>query len=417
MAYRNYFRSVLNDNFKILTWVLIFFIAITPNFIFFQSARASTYLGGWTITNKVMLGASLLIDATKTVVINGANVVKTSNAVIKPTATQVAKMIVKTGAVLAVDLAIKSLIGAVDYVMDNANNQVVYQPASDPKLPTIPKIWTYQGYHEQVGVHSTANAACQASLPYISNKNPTYLIKTATVSNETATSATCAFRNEQNQVKELITLNYINNPYYDPAAQKEPEQKTIPYTTVAQEIIDQAETDQRPGAYVGDVANDLLANDAATQSDVETQLNTNAKTQTSESASAQTTPKDPAAPEAGSNITISFPVFCSWAPVVCETAQSALDFMTDFSPDQDSSEVTVQQDNTIIFDDSQRFNFSSSCPSPEQFSVSFFGVTQNLEFSYQPLCNFMNMIKPFVVAGSYLIGAYIVMGLSRGSAD
>ena len=110
-------------------------------------------------------------------------------------------------------------------------------------------------------------------------------------------------------------------------------------------------------------------------------------------------------------------MFCNWAPIVCEAAQTAVNFMTDFEPDTQSGEVTIHQDNNIIFDDSQRINFSSSCPSPEQFSVSFFGASQNLEFSYQPLCNFMSMIKPFVVAGSYVIGAYIVMGLSRGSAD
>ncbi|MFW2002610.1 replication initiation factor domain-containing protein [Acinetobacter ursingii] len=47
----------------------------------------------------------------------------------------------------------------------------------------------------------------------------------------------------------------------------------------------------------------------------------------------------------------------------------------------------------------------------------FMGQTQNLEFSYQPLCQFMSMIRPFVIAIAYLIGAYILMGLSRGSSE
>lgn len=418
---------------KILVLLLCFNIVLAPTYVF-----ANTYLGGWTITNKVMQGASLLIDATKTAVINGANVVKTSNAVIKPTASQVAKMIVKTGAVLAVDLAIKSLIGAVDYVMDNANNQVVYQPPVNPNLPTIPKIWTYQGYHQQVGVHSTANAACQASLSYISSQNPSYLIKTATVSNETATSATCVFRNEQNQVKTLITLNYINNPYYDPTAQEETDKKTIPYTTVAQEIIDQAETDQRAGAYVGDVANDLLANDAATQSDVENQLNTNSKTQTSEAAEAEATPKDPASPEAGTNIKITFPVFCGWAPLVCEAAQSAIKFpitVTNWwntatqsisaswlsfkewldwtKNDSELPETETNQVTELPIPELQEnaISWSASCPPDVQVPINLYGQSSTLTFSWSPWCQLLNVIKPAVIASSYIGAAFIVLGL------
>ena len=82
-----------------------------------------------------------------------------------------------------------------------------------------------------------------------------------------------------------------------------------------------------------------------------------------------------------------------------------------------NTSVDVSENSSVVFDDSTRFNFGSTCPQSEQFSVSFFGHTQNLEFSYQPLCQFLSMIKPFVVGGSYLIGAYIVMGLSRGSSD
>ncbi|EPP8394483.1 virulence factor TspB C-terminal domain-related protein, partial [Acinetobacter baumannii] len=35
----------------------------------------------------------------------------------------------------------------------------------------------------------------------------------------------------------------------------------------------------------------------------------------------------------------------------------------------------------------------------------------------EPLCNFMIMIRPFVIGSAYLIGAYIVMGLSRGNSE
>lgn len=84
--------------------------------------------------------------------------------------------------------------------------------------------------------------------------------------------------------------------------------------------------------------------------------------------------------------------------------------------DDPSGEITPEQQD-IQVDETQRINFINGCPAGEQFTVSFMGTTQNLEFSYQPLCQFMSMIRPFVIAIAYLIAAYIVMGLSRGSSE
>lgn len=86
------------------------------------------------------------------------------------------------------------------------------------------------------------------------------------------------------------------------------------------------------------------------------------------------------------------------------------------NPENQNGDVSVGQQE-IPFNDSQRITFVNGCPAGEQFTVSFMGSTQNLEFSYQPLCQFMTMIRPFVIAIAYLIGAYILMGLSRGSSE
>lgn len=86
-------------------------------------------------------------------------------------------------------------------------------------------------------------------------------------------------------------------------------------------------------------------------------------------------------------------------------------------PGNDNSGKITPEEKNIQVDESQRITFVNGCPAGEQFTVSFMGSTQNLEFSYQPLCQFMSMIRPFVIAIAYLIGAYIVMGLSRGSSE
>ncbi|ATZ66932.1 EB domain-containing protein [Acinetobacter haemolyticus] len=86
------------------------------------------------------------------------------------------------------------------------------------------------------------------------------------------------------------------------------------------------------------------------------------------------------------------------------------------NPENQDGNVDVGSE-VIPFDESQKITFVNGCPAGEQFNVSFMGQSHNIEFSYQPLCQFMSMIRPFVIAIAYLIGAYILMGLSRGSSE
>lgn len=421
MANSNNFRSMFNDNFKILTWVLILFIAITPNFIFMKSANAAS-LGGWTLSNPIIQGASTLYNATKSGIENGVNIVKTSTAKITPSVSNVSKILRGGAYGYAISVAVEQILGfTVDWILDPANNQIKYYVDGQP-----------QWFSQDTGqYYASRDAACQASMQYRFGR--TFTI--TSYSNENDWHY-CYFNNNGSTGYVTVQMK--------PTAQEE---RKIPLDAVSTQVISNAEShpdeQKKAGAQsaTSAAAQDMLANDAATQSDVETQLNANAKTQTSEQATGNTKPNE-ANPEV-TDISLSFPAFCGWAPSVCQAANVVINFpntLTNWwdtatqaisnsyaeaeqffkdesNPETDNSEVTIHQENNIIFDDSQRFNFSSSCPTPEQFSVSFFGATQELEFSYEPLCNFMNMIKPFVIAGSYVIGAYIVMGLSRGSAE
>jgi hypothetical protein len=421
MAYRSYLRSVLNDNFKILTWVLILFIAIIPNFIFMQSANAA--VGGWTMSNPIAQGASTVYTGIKNITLNGADYVKKGTAIVTPTATGVAKVLAKGVAGVALSVAVEQLLGAVDWVLDPANNQIVYTPDASPTQPNpnIPKFWLIQDKYinpNQIGFSSVA-AACT----FIIGKK--VWSTSPVVSSVVAADSSCNFYNNIGSLFGSVGLAYVSNPAYDPA--KPDEKKTLPLETVAQKVISNAAS----GDAAAQVATTAAAADIVSEAEkdnvkarpIAQQLEASSSTKPADEAAAAeantatgTQTQNPTKPET-TDLKLEFPVFCNWAPIVCEAAQTAVNFMTDFEPDAESGEVTIHQDSNIIFDDSQRVNFSSSCPSPEQFSVSFFGASQNLEFSYQPLCDFMSMIKPFVIAGSYLIGAYIVMGLSRGSAD
>lgn len=422
MAYRSYLRSVINDNFKILTWVLILFIAITPNFIFINSSNANTAtsgLNGWEIVNRAMEGATRVYNGAKTTVINGANVAKTGVAKIAPSADMLAKAIKRTGAVVAVDLAIQSLIGGVDYVMNNADMTVEY---------TVPSGEAYVLYNGLA--YYDFEQACKDRGNYdVKDFDYSRYELTSTLVRCYAIDLRYGSSTYQQEVYDFaFTLKFSTST----------QQRSIPYSAVGQQLIDEAETGEaRAGAYVGEAIDyDTLGN-AIGQANIARQMENTAETEVDNTVTPKPDTSNPNAPPE-----FELPAFCGWAPVVCEAASAVIslpntleqwwetattaisdawtyakDWFTEEYEDTEDTEVQIEENENIIFDDSQRLNFSNSCPSPEQFSVSFFGASQNLEFSYQPLCDFMTMIKPFVIAGSYLIGAYIVMGLSRGSGD
>lgn len=430
---------------KILVLLLCLNIVLAPTYAF-----ANTSLGGWTITQQIAQGASLALSATKTSIINGANVLKTSTAKITPNASQVAKVLRGGAAGYALSIAVEQLLGAVDWVLDPANNQIVYRvkepPLEDPTLKYL-----YSGAYNVTYTPklATADEVCLylTSDPIFKEQNTpfigSYSVSQHYIDPNGVPYYTCFF-SMKNGDSYSVSLTTTINPIYDPNAEQDNEPKTLPLDVVASQVISNAESatnnDHKVGAQVATTtaAQDMLANDAATQADVETQLNANAKTQTSEEAAAEATPKDPASPDAGTNLKITFPVFCGWAPLVCEAAQSAIKFPTTVEswwntatqaissswlsfkewldwtkndselPDNQTNEVTELpipelQENAI--------SWSASCPPDVQVPINLYGQSSTLTFSWSPWCQLLNIIKPAIIASAYIGAAFIVLGL------
>lgn len=425
--------------------IYLIFLAFVLHFTAFNSAYASTSsaLGGWNIVNRGMEGASRVFNASKTAVINGANVAKTSIAKYKPTTAQVAKGIGRTGAVAVVAFAIEQLIGAVSYTMDPANNRVIYYNLPDEQLPHIPKVWTYYSAYQQVGVHSSANSACQAMIPYSDALYPSYQVIKAIVSSQNATSATCQLFNKYDLLKDLYTLSYVNNPYYDPDAKDDNEEKYLPYSAIAAEIIGEAEGgDTRAGGYVGEVADWELANTPSVQQNVKQQLDANAKTQTAEAAGEATgnTKPNAANPDV-TDISLEFPAFCGWAPTVCEAAQTVIAFpttvtnwwdtatseisdawalikewvrdATDYFKDEPDSDTQIDIDSPLSPDINTNVNFGGQCPAPIVSNYSFHG--QSIQWGitdFSPLCDVLSsFLRPVVISISSFIAVLIIAGV------
>jgi hypothetical protein len=426
---------------KFLVFLLSLTICLTPSLTFAGLASS-----GWTLSNPVAKGASTLYNGAKNVIINGKSVAKASTALITPTATQVAKLLGKGVAGVALSFAVEQLLGKVDWVLDPANNQIRYKEkdAGGVAQPTDNFCWYGNSSGKSIcysSIESAANAECPVFMG-IGAKFSGRIVE--------ANSSTAYVRCELNGGERYATVNKIVNPAYDPNAvpQDKPE-KTLPLDVVGQKVISNAEsgnTDAQVAttATAADIVNDAQ-NDDAKARPIVNQLESNAQTKTEEEATGESKPNTTTG---GTDLSLTFPVFCGWAPVVCEAAQTVISFPTTLTdwwntsnqkadswaksisdayvsakewfqkePEKNNDGTEVDVDTPTPFDNSvfskDRFAVSRQCPIPEQHTISLSGVSVNFSFDMTPLCQVLILARPALVACSYLYAAYIVIGAAR----
>ena len=402
---------------KFITLLLIFSVHMMP----FNSAWALITVRDWSITNVTRQGATTNLSASKSVIVDGNVINKTSTATIKPTSKQVANMLKGGVAGAALSVAVSALIGAVEWVLDPENNQIKYYPPS-----SVAYVSSYAGMDLAVQ-YSTLNQLCNAAL--------------AAAKIRYAQFNPVSYHTQDNN----CYVDYSNGgsdfvPYS--TVQVQPQQKTLPLETVAEKVISNADAgDADAQVATNAAADDALANDPQTQTDVENQLNSNSKTQTSESASAESTPKDPAVPQNGTNINIKFPVFCTWAPLICEAAQTAINFpktitewytstKTAFTEAYDFAKTKVQEFSDIFKEEPQtdtelEFNdptdditdtsvsFASFCPQPIVLAdFNFHGIPIYWELDFSAWCETLSTyLKPIVIAMASFSAVLILGGV------
>lgn len=420
---------------RINIFLLSLLVALAPNFIFMQLANATTVAGeGWSVTKRLVQGATTFYDGTKNVVLNGKNYAATGAAAITPTAAQVAKMIVRTGAVLAVDVAIKALIGAVDYTMDPANNQVKYKVINDPR--SIPPYAQY--YYADSTLTNFCSSIATCNIVATEMGIPNGWTNDGCVAQSSGNLA-CPMSRDGS--KTTLTLYRYVNTNYDPNASPTEEERTLPYAAVASQIMSDAVADKAEGkAYVSSVADTALEDEErqiVPATDITNQLNNSQAIPTSNTAQGQAVPQanpdDPTAPKAPpTDITINFPVFCEWAPTVCQAANAAINFPKLFVEKfqkwddwlnretkpytADETKIDTEDKRTFDFSvfNANRFSVDDKCPTPEPQTISVLGVTTSFSLSLQPVCSILELAKPALIACSYIYAAYIVIGAAKG---
>ena len=415
---------------KIISILICIQIALFPAFAF-----AASNVGGWSLGNPIAQGASAVVNGTKTAIINGASVIKNSTAKITPPASSVAKVLARGAAGYALSVAVEQLLGSVDWVLDPANNQIKY---TDPNSenPDNSKL-VYQRYDGKIYYSLDALAK------------------------DTSSSCSTAKLDSSNRILGYgCAGNYtgvwgkaIPNPAYDPAKDEE---KSIPLETVAQQVISNAAGgDTHAQQAIVAAAQDII-NEAETDNTkarpIVNQLERNAETATDETATGEATPKaDPVTGEQAPplDLSLEFPVFCGWAPIVCEAAQTVITFpntLTEWWETANSKadewalsisqawteakewitgEPDLQEDQTDLPIEEQTLDrdpssfdtdyivLGSQCPSFEPYTVEVGPISTTLSMDLSPLCDFAAQVRPAILGMSYLTAAGIVVAAIR----
>ncbi|MFH7806329.1 virulence factor TspB C-terminal domain-related protein [Acinetobacter sp. BSP-53] len=404
---------------QVIVFFLVTALIIRPTF--------AANVGGWTLGGAVAQGASTVYDATKNVVINGKKYIKESSVKITPTASQVAKVLARGAAGYALSVAVEQLLGAVDWVLDPENNRVIYYP---PQEPT--GLWAIDGVNY---IYTSGTAAAQAKC---SEKGQTYRGY-----DHSRKYALCTRPNGTNDQWSLS---------YQATKPSEREEKYLPLPTVAQQVISNAESgDSSAQAATTAAAADIVAEaekDDAKARPIASQAEANATTKPADAAEAEKANEaqgeakpNEANPEA-TDLSITFPIFCDWAPTICEAAQTVISFpqtLTNWwetgktkaeewatsiseawakvkeeyydqpeeNTDTELEILDLEQDIEVDTD----ISFGGSCPAPLSSDINFMGLNKTIEFSFDPVCQIAEFIKPVVISISAFSAALIVAGI------
>ena len=404
-------------------------ILIVYSLFFTNTANASS-VGGWSMGNPIAQGASTIYEGSKNVIIDGKDYIKKGVATVAPTATNVSKVLVRGAGGLALSVAVEQLLGAVDWVLDPANNQIVYTKPGECNLngcgtkPT--HIYSVPGLDGQF--FTSPESACYSYNIYDKDAwyGPVY-----------AEGNHC----RSSELSRVVTLSIYNNPTYDSAAEEEQEKKTLPLDAVSAQVISNAEsdTDKKVGAQVATTAAaaDIVAEaetDSVKARPIAQQLESSASTKPADQAAADqantatgTQTQNPTKPET-TDLALEFPAFCGWAPVVCEAAQVVISFPQTLTEwweavkEWATSEPQEKEPENLDFEDLDidasdvNLTATGTCPQ-DSVSFSVMGKSVTLDMPYQPVCDALNFFKPAVLLVGAVASVYIVAGVRTKEED
>lgn len=410
---------------------LTVFFAFTLYFNLISQANAA--VGGWDLKNPVAQGASTVYDATKNVLINGKKFIKESSVKITPPASAVSKVLARGAAGYALSVAVEQLLGAVDWVLDPANNQIIVtKQYSGTDLSVYKQMCIAQIKKDYANNSYLLNQYLNGNPRIVRYNNPPRAVCISTPS--------------------MSWMDTIMVEY--PITGEEDNNKTYPLDMFASQVISNAESssDQqiKAGAQAATTAAaaDIVAEaekDDAKARPIASQAEANATTKPADAAEAEKANEaqgeakpNEANPEA-TDLSITFPIFCNWAPTICEAAQTVISFpqtLTNWwetgkskaeewatsiseswtavkewaksDPSQDT-ELEIPEPEQPQID--TEIAFGGSCPADHQAEINMGVGVIKMPISYEPICTTVSTAKPVLIFVGFFIAALIIGGV------
>lgn len=368
----------------------------------------------------------MTVNGAKDVLINGAKKTVTGVANVTPTASQVGKFMGKNLGAAAVIGAMDLLLDGVDYVMDPANNQITYKEncaiTNNCQNSFYTDMFPTQKY-------PTANLACINMISEL-NKNSNKFVYTFKSITGVMPNQYCNFSlviDGSPQPDSNRSIIGGSNPSYNPDTDKP---KTVPLSTIGQQVIDQAETEVKTGNPAVPIATPVTqaaaaavvgeaATDEAQARPITAELDKSASIPTDQTAVGEIAPPT-TNPDTGEvnpgSISLDFPVFCSWAPSMCVLADKVQEAITDAREWVKESETTdteleiPEQDQQEADTD---ISFNASCPAKITLvNFNYHGNQQNWELDFQDWCSAVTTyIRPIVISMGAFSAVLIVSGV------
>lgn len=425
-----------NINFAFFL-TLFFFLTSSQSF----ASTANPTIGGWKVNQTTDFGIGKKITATKTAIINGAEVVKTSTAVVIPKANNIAKFLAKNAAMAVAIGALDYVLDGVDYVM--TDGAIVTKP---PELSSITDKNSFPAYVPTLYCDSTNFSSATVCTADKSSYLQKYWENLSTVKNGNWINPTfCSSCNPMiiNYTHIVSTNPYTTasrtmnvgvgthpNPAYNPSVPV-PVSTVIPVSQVASQVANRAVEDERRGVIspavvaartaagemIGEADDDTIAppivGSPSTPAEIAKELDKAAAIPSNPAAEGTiTTPAvvDPVTgevktPAQTSNIALDFPEACSWFPQAC----IFIDWMMQ-EPDEDEAPELPTKELDAKDIDKNLVSISSSCPAPYQVSIPLpmFNTSYTDSVDISPYCSELEKLAPVLQLLAFVMAVMIL---------
>lgn len=424
---------------QVIVFFLVTALIIRPTF--------AANVGGWNIGGLgVSQGASVIYEGTKQVIIDGKDYIKKGTAKITPSASAVAKVLARGAAAYALSVAVEQILGSVDWVLDPENNSIKYKQKCTSQC--IPESGTYAVI--ALGQNATPTKDSFSKAVNVKNYPDEFAAKKSLCFGaggyRISAPNTCIGYKESGD----YIVGSMDTFWFE-ATKPQEEEKSLPLETVAAQVISNAAAnDVEAQKAVVSAASDIVAEaetDNTKARPIVQQLESSAQTKPADAAAAEsantatgTQTQNPSKPETN-DLALEFPAFCGWAPLVCEAAQKVISFpitLTEWWETANSkadewassiaqtwasvkeeyySEVPENTDTELEIPDIEDQSidsdiaFGGACPAPLSTQINFMGLNQSLEFSFDPVCQIAEFIKPVVISISAFSAALIIAGI------